>query len=154
LTNRIEVLADQRPVIGALAALLTLNPDLPTGHVAVYAVGGGGIGISLDSAAAFEAWRMALGFGPACVEWHLHGGSVWLEMHGEAFGARFGVTVHRMPVSFAVASVLPAEDARLQAALLVEQRHQMDDPAEPPAAYRDDALVSLPVSAWSAQVSA
>jgi hypothetical protein len=152
LNDRIEpaqprTLGDQRAAIGALAAMVGMFGGLPAGHISLYK-DGQAIGLSLDSPAELEAWRVALGAGPESVELHVYTGSVWLSLDATFLGVRFEVHMHQVPVPFEVASV-SLEDARYRAAQLVEQRHQVVDSAEPdPGAY-----VALPV-AWSAAVSA
>jgi hypothetical protein len=147
--NPIASVADQRLAIGALAALSGMFGSLPAGHLTIYKNYATTVGLALDSAADLEAWRAALGFGPANVALHAHSGSTWLSMSGEFCGVTISAHMHQLSLSFDAAVVSPAEDAeRFRAGQLVEQRHQVEDDAEPAL-----CVASLPV-AWSAAVSA
>lgn len=139
-------LVDQRPVIGALAAMAGMFGSLPAGHFSVYRDYPGTLGLSLDAAADLEAWRDALGLPPASIKLHPHNGAVWLSMSGAFMGVQVSVHMHQVPVSFDTASVSPAEDARLyREGRLAEQLHQLGDAAEPD----ESAYIGLP-AAWSA----
>jgi hypothetical protein len=147
--NPIPLVADQRPAIGALTALAGMFGALPAGHLTIYRGYPGLIGLSLDSAADLEAWRAALNFAPTSVELHAHNGATWLTLSGEFFGATLNAHMHQLSLSFEAAAVSPAEDAtRFRVGQLAEQRHQLEDEAEPAL-----CVAGLP-SEWSAAVPA
>lgn len=128
---------EQLPAILALAGLAERFPGLAPGYMTVSA-SGAIVTLQLQQPHEFESWRVALGVAAQDVALHTYKGSVWLDMTTAIGGVRLEVTGYGLPVAPDVAAVTPQADAdcRYRSGQLVEQRHQVEDPAEPPLAVR------------------
>lgn len=122
----------QRTAIALLAEMADTWPDLPAPVATVHQEPELGVTLRLERACDLEAWREVLDISPELLVWHVYANAVWVEC--ASYFSRVRVELHAdVPVAPAVAAVSPAEDAarRERAALLV-QRHEVEDPAEPP----------------------
>lgn len=131
-TAPLASIAEQRPVFVLLARLAEQFPGLPPAYVTAYR-DHAAVSMWVDDAAGFEHWREALAIPAADVDLHVYALQTWVTAPTEVNGVCVELTAD-IPVPGHVAAVTPREDAdrRYRVAQLDEQRHQLEDPAEPP----------------------
>lgn len=123
-------IGDQFAGVRAVAWLTESMSHLPAAYITIPSHSITAVRFGLRSTPDFEAWRAVFQVPAELVELHTYGVNSWLSMTIAVHGAEvmFAADVDVLP-EFAVRS--PAEDAAFQAAMLV-QRHELEDPAEPP----------------------
>ncbi|MFI1940931.1 hypothetical protein ACH44C_27760 [Streptomyces purpureus] len=99
-------ISTQAPAFAAGLALAEMFGHLPSGYITVHNSGTARLGLQLENAAAFEAWRSALLIPSEDVELKHWDGSAWLSADGLFQGVKvhltsFGVEV---PAAEAVAA--------------------------------------------------
>ncbi|SFY53192.1 hypothetical protein [Streptomyces sp. F-1] len=92
-------LAAQSPVLTCLATLALARPDLPAAYLTVSAHSARDVSVQLDSPAAVEAWREALGAAPDAVVADWIGGRPSLEFTATAYGIKFEVYATYTPAT-------------------------------------------------------
>jgi hypothetical protein len=130
-------IGDQFAGVRAVAWLTESMSHLPAAYITIPSHSVASVRFGLRSTSDFEAWRAVFAVPAGLVEFHHYGVSSWLSMTVVVQGAEvmFAADVEVLP-EFAVRT--PVEDAEFQAALLV-QRHELEDPAEPPLAWAEPA---------------
>lgn len=127
--------AEQAIALDAMAVLRASFGHLPAAHVEASPIFPGQVSVHLhgnDGHSHFEAWREAMGIPVGAVEFQVGDTGASLTASGPFAGATVWLRSYGpvLPVES------PAEDAHLRECQLVEQHHQIDDPAEPdPAEY-------------------
>jgi hypothetical protein len=137
-------LREQQQAFAALDALAIAWPDLPAPYVTVHGHTPQQVGLQLDSPQEFEAWRSALGANPQDVVAHCRSRDAWLSVETRAHGVAVRLTGFGLGLT--AEQVVPQAEAvaARMAGLLAEQRHQVEDPAEPPLPPALAAEVSGP----------
>lgn len=131
-----------RPAVALLAEIVNTFPDLPSPAVVLHQEPELGITVQLQRSCDLEAWREALGIESQWLTLHTYTTAVWIDAAVLIGDVR--VQLHSdAPLAPHLAALSPAEDAeRRRAAALVEQRHQVEDPAVPPLAFAEPTAAS------------
>jgi hypothetical protein len=138
--GRFAEISEQQEQFETLLFLARTFPHLPPAYVTANAFEGLPTGLRVDTATEAEAWRVALCVPPADVALHRYSDYTTLEFRGVVRGVPVAVYA-ATPLAPERAELSPQQDADRQAAALLVQRHELEDPAGPPLLVRE-----LPVS--------